>query len=194
MLNSPAHIPNDLVVDFNLFDDHRFAHDLHDELIRFVEEGRNIFWTPHNGGQWVIVSHEAVFQAARDTETFRNSPLVGNPDSTETIKLPIGLDGEAHAAYRRVLVQAFSPKSVGSMAGQIRELTVELIERAIAADACEFVAQVAEPLPVLIFMKLMGFPVERMAEFRTIVSPAFRKAIRPDAKRSGNRSSTCVAR
>jgi cytochrome P450 len=34
---------------------------------------------------------------------------------------------------------------------------------------CDFIAAVAEPLPVLVFLKLMGLPQERLAEFRVLV-------------------------
>lgn len=166
---APPHVPAGMVVDFNLFDDPRFGSDLFDGLIDFVEQGRDIFYTPHNGGHWVITGHQAVFDAARDTDLFRNSPLVRDPHTTETIQLPIGLDGDAHALYRRVLVQAFSPKAMNSMAGRIREMTIDLIEQVRSEGGCDFVASIAEPLPVIIFMRLMGLPVERMAEFRELV-------------------------
>jgi len=107
--------------------------------------------------------------AARNVELFSNSPLIRFPDTVETVMLPIGLDGEAHLAYRQVLVQAFSPKSVADMLGDVRQLTAELIDKVVAKGGCDFAKEIAEPLPVILFMKLMGFPLERLAEFRTWV-------------------------
>src|SRR5262249_41214492 len=34
---------------------------------------------------------------------------------------------------------------------------------------CEFISSIAEPLPVRVFLKMMGLPLDRLAEFRRLV-------------------------
>ena len=52
------------------------------------------------------------------------------------------------------------------MEGDIRAFAVELIEAVAGEERFDFFDKVAEPMPVVIFMKLMGMPLERMHEFR----------------------------
>ena len=49
----------------------------------------------------------------------------------------------------------------------IRELAVDLIEDLKSRGQAEFLEVVAEPLPVTVFMKMMGMPLNRLAEFRS---------------------------
>jgi cytochrome P450 len=44
-----------------------------------------------------------------------------------------------------------------------------LIEAVKGEGQCEFMSAIAEPLPVSIFLKLFGLPVERQAEYRALV-------------------------
>jgi cytochrome P450 len=79
------------------------------------------------------------------------------------------LDAPAHGVFRRPLQAAFSPASILAIEGRIRSLAAELIDQVADDGECDFFSAVAEPLPVTIFMILMGMPLERLAEFRAIV-------------------------
>src|SRR5579884_1834912 len=74
----PPHIDPRRVVDYDMFHDRRYdeAGSLHGGLYRLAEEiGRGIFWTPHNGGHWLITDHELIFEAARTPEFFSNTMM-----------------------------------------------------------------------------------------------------------------------
>ena len=51
----------------------------------------------------------------------------------------------------------------------IRELARELVDAVKAKGACEFMAEIAEPLPVQVFLKMLGLPLDRMALYRALV-------------------------
>src|SRR5690606_23596171 len=71
-----------------------------------------------------------------------------------------------HAKYRAPLNKAFSPKTMLAMQDDIRTLAAELIDKVRLQGHCDFAAEVAEPLPVTIFMKVMGLPLENLALYR----------------------------
>lgn len=166
----PTHVPPDYVVDFNLFDDPRFDRDTHSGLAELAAEERDLFWTPRNGGSWMIVGQKAVFDAARDIELFSSDPVYSAHTVREELMIPITFDPPLHTKYREIIMRAFNPRSIADMEPAIRSLTDELIDKVlVGGDACDFVPMVSEPLPVLIFMKLMGFPRDLLVPFRELV-------------------------
>jgi cytochrome P450 len=167
----PAHIDPAHVIDYNVYAGYRFDEigDLHQGLFRMGEElGRGIFWTPHNGGHWFINDHELLFQAVRKPDLFSSGKMTipPMPEELEPRFIPLSLDPPEHAPFRMPLMKAFAPDAIREMEAGIRSLARGLIETVVPKGACEFIDAVGEPLPVTVFMTMMGMPLDRMAEFR----------------------------
>jgi cytochrome P450 len=189
----PAHVPDALVYDFDMFRDPALVSDPHGRVLDLVGSAPPIFWTPRNGGHWMAISHEANFEVARATESF-SSEIVPRalveamraqmPPGAPRIPnlVPIFLDPPAHAAYRMPLASVFSPKTINALEGQIRAATRELVVRVAGQGGCEFMSAIAEPLPVQVFLKMMGLPLERMQEYRALVREQMAAAADPPAK------------
>ena len=176
----PAHIPPSLVYDFDMFHGAEYVADPHRHILDMIGKAPSIFWTPRNGGHWVLMSHEANFEAARDTQDFSSeliphdkllAILASLPPDAPRIPLsyPINLDPPLHGKYRQPLQRVFSPKTVNMLKDSIRDLAAELIDKVVDQGHCEFMAAVAEPLPVQVFLKMLGLPVEKQAEYRALV-------------------------
>jgi cytochrome P450 len=177
--NLPAHIRPADVVDYDIFGDSRFrvTGDLHEGLFKLAEEnGRGIHWTQRNGGHWFINDHELLFEAARDTELFSNNKEATG-EGTMVMIPPMEGGGEPrfgpqsmnpprHGVYRMPLMRAFAPNEVKRLEASIRTLASGLIDSLAGQGRGEFLNAVAEPLPVTVFMKMMGMPLARLAEFR----------------------------
>jgi cytochrome P450 len=176
----PAHVPESLVYDFDMRNDPGLVADPHRRILDLVRNAPPVFWTPHHGGHWVFVSHAANFKAARDAETFSSSFL--SPEQLKglmkeagvggrhiPIPVPINLDPPAHTKYRLPLQGAFSPKTINALRGDIRTQAAALIDAMASQGRCEFMSAVAEPLPVKVFMKMMGLPLDRFAHYRALV-------------------------
>jgi cytochrome P450 len=171
----PAHVDPARVIEFDVFSDHRYS-DMarpHDALQKLADDvGRGIFWSPYNGGHWVLNSHALIFEAKRNTDIFSNigvASLPPMPAELEPWLPPLGMDAPEHMKYRMPLMHAFSPERVRAMEGEIRALAARLIDGFKDRGHCEFVDALAEPLPLIIFMKLMGMDVARLKEFRSWV-------------------------
>jgi cytochrome P450 len=169
-----------LVRDFDLFGDPGLHADPHARIMELIKSAPPIFWTPHEGGHWVFAGHEAVFEGSRDWESFTSafvSPerlqamLAKLPPGTPHIPQPrpINVDPPLHGMYRLPLNAVFSPKAMNQLKDRIRDLARELIGRIAPRGHSEFMSEVAEPLPVQVFLKMLGLPLERQAEYRELV-------------------------
>ena len=177
---TPDHIPDALVVDFDMYVDPEFLLDPHERIMDLIRNKPPIFWTPRNGGHWMFMSHAANFEAARDTESFSSevvpqeqmeAMLAQLPPDTPHIPraYPINLDPPLHGVYRRPVQAVFSPKTINTLKESIRSLAGELIDEVLEQGRCEFMVAVAEQLPVQVFLRLLGLPLEKLPEYRALV-------------------------
>lgn len=177
----PAHVPDALVYDFDVHHDPALLRDPHGRILELATSAPPVFWSPRNGGLWFANSHAANYTASRDTQTF-SSGFGASPDMLAKIQaslppgvtripqaVPITLDPPEHTKYRLPLQKVFSPKTIGALRDSIRELARDLVQAAAAKGACEFMAEIAEPLPVQVFLKMLGLPLDRMGLYRTLV-------------------------
>jgi cytochrome P450 len=167
----PPHVDPAQVVDFDFFADRRYAEagTPHEALIRLCDEiGRGIFWTPRYGGHWFINDHEMLFEAAKNAELFSSeyASYPPTPPEDEPYLPPITMDGANHMKFRVPLMRAFAPARIKALETQIRTFAAELIDAIKDKGECDFVDAVAEPLPIVTFMKLMGYDLSRRKEFR----------------------------
>lgn len=176
----PAHVPDALVYDFDYFHDPALVANPHERIAELVRNAPPIFWNPRHGGAWMLMSHFANFNASRDWETFTNQVIPpaqiqammaslppGMPHIPSAV--PINLDPPDHTKYRVPLQAAFSPKAMSALQDSIRALACQLIDKVAKRGSCEFMSEIAEPLPVQVFLKMMGLPLERQAEYRKLV-------------------------
>lgn len=186
VLARPKHISESLLVDFDMFNDSAYKADPHTRIMQLLAEAPPVFWTPHNGGHWVALAHQAVFDAARDPAAFSSELIphskiklaltvqkclafLGFRIKRIPVPYPILIDPPMHGKYRQPLQAVFSPKNVSSLEGRLRAAAVALIEKVADQGRCEFMAAIAEPLPVQLFLQLLGLPVEKMPEYRALL-------------------------
>ncbi len=176
----PAHVGDRFVYDFDTFHDPAYLDDPHARIAEIIGEAPSVFWTPRNGGHWMIIGHEAVFKASRDVEGFSSefvpqemikAMMSAMPAGTPHIPqpLPINVDPPEHTLYRAPLQGAFSPKAMLALKDDIRALAAGLIDAITPRGHAEFMAEVAEPMPVQVFLKMFGLPLDKQAQYREIV-------------------------
>lgn len=180
-VTKPDHVPESLLYDFDMFHDPAYVADPHKRVIELLKIAPPIFWTPRNGGHWMLLSHAANFEAARDIEGF-SSELMPQSVIDEILAqlppemgripqaFPITLDPPAHTKYRLPLQRVFSPKTINALQDSIRALAKELVEKFADRGHCEVMSEIAEPLPVEVFLKMLGLPLEKLPEYRALVS------------------------
>ena len=76
-------------------------------------------------------------------------------------------EGEAHARIRSLVTKVFTPKRVESLRGVLEQTTHKLIDAVEAKGECDFVRDIAEPLPVIMIADLLGIPEELRGNLRS---------------------------
>ncbi len=160
----PAHVPAHLVQDFDIFfqssPEEAFAkwRALHDE-------GRpEIFWTPRNGGHWVVTRADDIEAVYGNAELFTTTTVPGGNAipfrSQPYAPLPINSDQPEHTEYWRLINPFFFPKRVTAVGNHARDLSNEILDKMIPTGGCEFYGEFAMAIPIFTFLALLGLPDE----------------------------------
>lgn len=176
----PAHVPAEAVYEFDMFHDAKLLENPHERVREILRDAPKVFWTPANGGHWVAMGFAENYTASRDTESFSSelyppealAQLMSMfPPGTPRMPTPtpINLDPPSYTKFRAPLNTVFSPKAMLARKEDIRALANVLIDKVIAQGHCDFISDIAEPLPVQVFLKMMGLPLERQSKFRQLV-------------------------
>lgn len=180
----PDHVSADAVYDFDMFRDPALMLDPHERVLQLSREAPPVFWTPRNGGHWLVLSYADAQTVFRTPEIFSSALLPPEQAAAMMAMLPadmprlpmltpIMMDPPEHTKYRAPLQRAFSPKAIAALQDEISALAHQLIDEIIEQGSCEFISAVAEQFPVRIFLKMMGLPEERLMEFRALAHEAF---------------------
>ena len=154
----PAHVPDDLVVDFDIYHLPGGSEDPQLAYRAFQQTKPDIFWTPRNGGHWVATRAEDIEVMQRDYERFSHKHITIPPMVGYARQVPLEVDPPEHGVFRRPLMQALLPRMVAQMESKIREVTVSLIDAFSATGECEFIEQFAKVLPIYVFLDLVDLP------------------------------------
>ncbi|MEU5844829.1 cytochrome P450 [Saccharopolyspora shandongensis] len=123
-------------------------------------------------GRCHVFGHEEAQQALQDPQTFSSEfkGVVDEPieDGPNFMDSHLGVtDPPRHGRLRRLISQAFTPKSVRDLQPRIAEITGELLDRATADGGTEIdlVESLCKPLPALVVAELLGVPAEDRDRF-----------------------------
>jgi cytochrome P450 len=150
----PGHVPPSLVRDFDMFDT-RVTGELSDWWGRLHQEP-DIFYTPRNGGHWVLTRYEDIAHAYDAFGDFSNTQKL--TESRPFLMPPDEYDPPLHSDFRLLLAPFFTPKATRELGEKARRMTVELIEGFRAKGECEFIGDFAQMLPIGIFMDMVALP------------------------------------
>ncbi|MEW6471413.1 MAG: cytochrome P450 [Actinomycetota bacterium] len=150
-------VPAHLIVDYDCHDP-ALASDIYARLDEIREKYPVAYSTAH-GGYWIVSRYADVHDIARNFDAFSNYP-VGIPHVERPGKyIPLETDPPEHTEWRQLLGPLFNPNRMNALEPKIREMATELIDRFIAQDTVEFISAFAHPLPSLLFLELMGWPL-----------------------------------
>ncbi|QYU69003.1 cytochrome P450 [Leptolyngbya sp. 15MV] len=169
----PAHVAPEQVHRFDIYQDPRLLADLHQGYRALQLEAPEIFWTPLNGGHWLVTRYDLVEHVIRTHEKFSNREIEIPKTESPFVALPINLDPPEHTPYRKMLQRHFTPRMVAEQTGQMQKWADLLIGDIAPTGACDFAEALGALYPVTVFMEMAGLPHERYREFRAIVTEFF---------------------
>jgi cytochrome P450 len=171
----PEHVKPEQVIDFDIYTEKRLFENLHQAYKELHGSAPDIFFTPRNGGHWIITRFDLMSGILRDAEHFSSRELDIPKSNSHNVMIPLNLDPPDHAAYRAALMRHFDRKFVASMEDKLRTWSGRLIDRVIADRRADFTESLGAAFPVSVFMELMGMSLDRFDEFRAIVHEYFGK-------------------
>lgn len=105
-------------------------------------------------GLAAAATYEAVIEAERSPELFSNADGI-RPDS-ESIPMMIAMDDPEHLTRRKLVNAGFTRKRVKDKEQSIGELCDTLIDAVCERGECDFVRDIAAPLPMAVIGDILG--------------------------------------
>jgi cytochrome P450 family 142 subfamily A polypeptide 1 len=111
-------------------------------------------------GVWGVASYAAVRQASTDRAGFSSAGGI-RPDSGP-LPMMIDMDDPAHMKRRKLVSKGFTPRRVRDQARGIERLCDDLIDAVCEQGQCDFVRDLAAPLPMAVVGDMLGVdPADR---------------------------------
>ncbi|MFA7584756.1 MAG: cytochrome P450 [Novosphingobium sp.] len=175
----PSHVPQDRVVDFDIFAPPGIDElGLHEAWIRLQQSTpHEVVWTPHNEGHWIALRGQRIRAMYRDPAHF-SSHVIWIPKSEgENYGLvPTRLDPPEHTPFRQVLNKAIGITATKEMEPMVRAVAVRIIDELAPKGHCNFTEEYAKQFPVQVFLELLDLPVKDAEEVKKWVD----QMTRPD--------------
>lgn len=132
-----------------------------------------------NKAYYVISRYEDVMRAAMNTDMFSSNLVAillqdsaeaapefldmggaghSDSDTAQPVDVLAIADPPNHTNQRRVSMRAFTSRRVAAIEGEIRKLAEGLTEQFIHRGGCDWVRELAVPLPMTIIVRLLGLP------------------------------------
>jgi cytochrome P450 family 142 subfamily A polypeptide 1 len=111
---------------------------------------------------WAAASYATVKAASVDTEAF--SSAQGIRPKYPPLPMMIDFDAPEHVRRRRLVSEGFTPKRVRAMEDQLRTACDLILDSVCEKGSCDFVAEIAAPLPIAVIGDMLGVAPEDRAE------------------------------
>jgi cytochrome P450 len=182
----PDHIPESLVYDFDFYHSPELTGGEPHKAVaeRLFREAPLIFYTPRNGGHWVVTRAGVALEMLRQVDKFSSDPQYNWAQVRYPKTLPNQVDPPDHGEYRRLVNPYFSPAAMQKMEPQIRALARRIIDQHLPNGRCEFVRDIGERFPVEIFLGMAGAPLSDR-DVLTEMSDRFTRSARREDKLQG---------
>jgi cytochrome P450 len=118
-------------------------------------------------GYWAITRHADVLEASRTPEVYcsgrgATSVIDLPPEMNEFFGGMINMDDPRHGQQRRIISRGFTPRALGQLEGSVERRAAAIVDRVIEKGECDFVTEIAAPLPLEIICDMMGIPESQM--------------------------------
>jgi cytochrome P450 len=147
-----------------------------EESFRVLRAERPLSWQPpaegslmdpEEPGYWAVLRHQDIRAVSKDPKAFCSSRGVQMedvpPELLEAAQSFLGMDDPRHAALRKLVSSAFTPKRVARIEDQIAARAERIVDALVEHGDGDFVELVAKPLPMWTIYDMVGLPEEWQA-------------------------------
>jgi cytochrome P450 len=149
--------------DVNLEND-AFSERVPHETFALLRREAPVWWYewPHGRGYWCVTKHADVVAVSRDTKTFISGHGANLEDLDEEQRAArqsmLETDPPRHTRLRGLVGPPFTPRAVKAYELALRELTNDVLDRALPLGELDFVEEIAKQLPIRVLASLLGAP------------------------------------
>ena len=144
------------MTDIDLFDGRMYGGDPHPTYDAMRAAGGVCF--DEKNQIWGIATYDAVLAASKNPAQFSNAG--GSRPDIGALPMMIDMDDPAHWKRRKLVNRGFTPKRVRATESWLREVCDGLIDRVIERGECDFVRDLAAPLPMIVIGDMLGVAPE----------------------------------
>jgi len=137
-----------------LLDGSWYADDPH-AVWRWMRREHPVYWDEHDR-VWGIAKYDDVLAIEKDPATFSSSQ--GIRPHGYAMPMMISMDNPEHQRRRSLVNRGFTPRRVAAMEPTIADLCRRIVDRVCEQGSCDFVWDIAAPLPLMVIAELLGFP------------------------------------
>lgn len=132
---------------------------------------------PTRGVGWIVTRYDDVLRLLKDSR-FSNDPRAsahpplfgfGGRFAPELIRLVghsmVCVDEPGHGRLRRLVAQAFTPRSVDDMEGWVDQIVAELLDDVAGQGTVDLMSRFALPLPLKVISEMLGIPEQQRLSF-----------------------------
>lgn len=119
----------------------------------WMRDNEPVYFDERNG-VWGAATYDAVLDASKDPSTFSSAGGI-RPDNGP-LPMMIDMDDPAHWQRRKLVNRGFTPKRVREQENKIRALCDDLIDDVCERGECDFVRDLAAPLPMIVIGDMLG--------------------------------------
>lgn len=123
----------------------------------WMRENAPVYWDEKNL-VWGIARYEDVLAVEKDPKRF-SSYKAPRPHG-DPLPMMISMDDPAHTRRRKLVNKGFTPRRVRDHEQTIRTICRKLVDDVAQKGECDFVWDLAAPLPLLLIADMLGFPPE----------------------------------
>jgi cytochrome P450 family 142 subfamily A polypeptide 1 len=110
------------------------------------------------GQVWGVAGYEELLRVSKDPETFC-SRMSSRPDAPAVASM-INMDDPQHRRRRNLVNKGLTPRRVQDHEPRIRAVCNQLVDAVAARGRCDFVRDIAAPLPMAVIGDLLGVEPE----------------------------------
>ena len=125
----------------------------------WMRRHRPVYFDEKNG-VWGVTRHADIKAVSRDPLTFSNAGGI-RPDNGP-LPMMIDMDAPEHVRRRRLVSAGFTPRRVRESEDSVRQVCDWIIDQVCEQGACDFVRDIAAPLPMIMIGNMLGVaPTDR---------------------------------
>ncbi|QIX52649.1 cytochrome P450 [Rhodococcus sp. DMU1] len=179
----------------------RHAPDYRDKFLEITEEMQAtcpVAWSGTHGGHWVTASADATFTLVRSPDVSNDHDVKGQRRGYQGIMIPKGerasgvrggileMDDPEHREFRSILNPYLSPAAIKKWIPVIDEVIRASLDEKIEEGRIDFVDDLANIVPAVITLAMLGIPVQKWKMYCEPVHAAiYTPPDSPDIQRIG---------